>query len=125
MLPLNQICAGTLRALQGMMDNASAAADLAVAAPSTHPPDLGAPRVVVVPLGGARDGTKPPAVLTARRHSGGNGRGVADGAESWARGAAGMAAAAVELSGPSGALTPSTARPTSPEPPDSFAGGLL
>lgn len=32
MLPLNQICGGTLRALQAMMDDASGAADMAAAA---------------------------------------------------------------------------------------------
>ena len=128
-LPLNQICAGTLRALRFMMEDVEGAAHVARGAPAADTPTMGPPRVVAVPVGGVNGAAKPPAVVTTRHRSSSNGRSGADAdaqAETWSvTPPAGAAAAGVELSGPSGVPTPSTARPTSPDPPDTFAGGLL
>ena len=69
-LPLNQICAGTLRALRLMMADVEGAAGVARAAPTTDAPALGPPRVVAVPSSTADDSFKPPAVETVAQLSG-------------------------------------------------------
>lgn len=127
-LPLNQICAGTLRALRLMMEDFEGAADVARVAPTTDAPVPGPPKAVAVQMGDADDSFKPTAVVTARHRGSSNGRGPAAEAETWsalpaAAGAAG--ATAVELSGHSGVPTPSAARATSSDMPDTFAGRLL
>lgn len=164
-LPLNQICAATIRQVDIMLADyqsaagvAATAADVAAAAWRDSPADSPAkpgvpPAAVAVQLdseangfgvGAAAGKLPPPAVVAVRRHSSGqqqgggragNGSGNGSGSGSgsgWLRaGDTGTAAAAaaedsprwpaVELSGHSGLPTPSTARPLSPDPSDSFA----
>lgn len=69
-LPLNQICAGTLRALRLMMADVEGAAGVARAAPTTDAPALGPPGVVAVPSSAADDSFKPPVVETVVQLSG-------------------------------------------------------
>ncbi|KAI7838066.1 hypothetical protein COHA_008149 [Chlorella ohadii] len=164
-LPLNQICAATIRAVGLLLSDyrsatglAATAADVAAAAATCSGDGHDAckaasaaapPAAVAVQLDGEANGfspsavpgkTPPPAVVTVRRGSTGRQLGSArasNGIDSsgsgggWMRaGDADGAAAAgadsprgpsVELSGPSGLATPSTARPLSPDPSDAFA----
>lgn len=130
-LPLNQICAGTLRALRLMMSDHQEAADVAAAAAAWSGGPLDAAGGgVAVRLGSAGSEAAPgklppPAVVTVQRGSGG-GQAWQDGqASGWMRGgdvvADDSARSPLELSGPSGLPTPSTARPLSPDPLDAFA----
>ena len=66
-LPLNQICAGTLRALRLMMADVEGAAGVARAAPTTDAPALGPPGVVAVPSSAADDSFKPPVETVVQR----------------------------------------------------------
>lgn len=162
-LPLNQICAATIRAVGLLLSDyqsaaglAASAADVAAAAAACSGDGHDAckaasaaapPAAVAVQLDGEANGfspsaaagkTPPPAVVTVRRGSAGRQQGSGNGSNGidssgggWMRAgdADGAAAAgadsprwpAVELSGPSGLATPSTARPLSPDPSDAFA----
>lgn len=126
-LPLDGICAATLGALRAMMLDQQGAADVAALAASIQSsPSLRPDAPCAVSLGAAGSGrvaVKPspprPSFITVQRSCDGPGQGGSNG---WTMDGS---SAAVELSGPSSLPTPSTARPTSPDVPDVFAGGLL
>lgn len=145
MLPLNQICAGTLRALSGMMADLAASADMASfsAASSTGMASFGAASGAGASRGGIDGGSNPLAMALqppqAQHVPLGSGSGAWDvkgmglmakqppaGIRTSTGGIGGgqgqdQGPVLVELSQPSALSTPPTARPVSPDVFDAAA----
>ncbi|KAL4444930.1 hypothetical protein ABPG77_003980 [Micractinium sp. CCAP 211/92] len=115
-LPLNQICAGSLRALRLMMADLDSSAAMAASSAAGCDASL-APPAVMVHLGGERP------------HKGDGEQGGAaaggDGDSSWANGPAGPGHRQVELSAPSAGSTLAAAQPASHDPAWSMSNGRV
>ncbi|KAL4448047.1 hypothetical protein ABPG75_005266 [Micractinium tetrahymenae] len=120
-LPLNQICAGSLRALSLMVADQHGSAAMAATSAASSDASLAPLHVVLKPCSGERphrdeqqlqaEAAAATAGAEANSSSRHNGlRGLA--------GLAGLGHRRVELSAPSAGSTPATARPVSPNPVD-------